>query len=155
MLKLNLQHFGNLMWRANSLEKIPILWKIEGRKTRGQWRMRWLDGITDSGHESEQTPGDSGGQGGLACCSPWGCKEFDLTEQQQREWWKYGSEAGLKRFCLGCGDWQSRCYLSFCRKKRGGEEAQCLSTDFQRPGPGSLIEGSRLFWVLKFQVGEW
>ena len=47
--------------------------------------MRWLDGITDSGHESEQTPGDSGGRGGLACCSPRGCKETDLTEQQQRE----------------------------------------------------------------------
>ena len=43
--------------------------------------MRWLDGITNSnGHEFEQTLGDGEGQGGLACCSPWGCKELDMTE---------------------------------------------------------------------------
>ena len=42
--------------------------------------MRLLDGITDSGHEFEQAPG-VGGQGSLACCSPWGCKELDMTEQ--------------------------------------------------------------------------
>ena len=48
MLKLKLQYFGHLMWRANSLEKTPILGKIEGRRRRGRQRMRWLDGITDS-----------------------------------------------------------------------------------------------------------
>ena len=48
MLKLKLQYFGHLMQRANSLEKILILGKIEGRRRRGQQRMRWLDGITDS-----------------------------------------------------------------------------------------------------------
>ena len=48
MLKLKLQYFGHLMPRANSLEKIPMLGKIEGRRKRGQQRMRWLDGITDS-----------------------------------------------------------------------------------------------------------
>ena len=47
MLKLKLQYFGHLMWRANSLEKTLMLGKIEGRK-RGRQRMRWLDGITDS-----------------------------------------------------------------------------------------------------------
>ena len=47
MLKLKLQYFGHLMQRANSLEKTPMLGKIEGRR-RGQQRMRWLDGITDS-----------------------------------------------------------------------------------------------------------
>ena len=49
MLKLKLQYFGHLMWRANSLEKPPMLGKIEGRRRRGRQRMRWLDGITDSG----------------------------------------------------------------------------------------------------------
>ena len=48
MLKLKLQYFGHLMRRADSLEKTLMLGKIEGRRRRGQQRMRWLDGITDS-----------------------------------------------------------------------------------------------------------
>ena len=48
MLKLKLQWFGHLMQRADSFEKILMLGKTEGRKRRGQQRMRWLDGITDS-----------------------------------------------------------------------------------------------------------
>ena len=48
MLKLKLQYFGHLMWRADSLEKILMLGKIEGRGRRRQQRMRWLDGITDT-----------------------------------------------------------------------------------------------------------
>ena len=48
MLKLKLQYLGHLMRRTDSLEKTLILGKIEGRRRRGQWRMRWLDGITDS-----------------------------------------------------------------------------------------------------------
>ena len=47
MLKLNLQYFGHLMQRADSLEKTLMLGKIEGRRRRGRQRMRWLDGITD------------------------------------------------------------------------------------------------------------
>ena len=48
MLKLKLQYFGHLIRRTDSLEKILMLGKIEGRRRRGQQRMRWLDGITDS-----------------------------------------------------------------------------------------------------------
>ena len=48
MLKLKLQYFGHLMQKADSFEKILMLGKIEGRRRRGQQRMRWLDGITDS-----------------------------------------------------------------------------------------------------------
>ena len=48
MLKLKFQYFGHLMRRTNSLEKTLMLRKIEGRKRKGQWRIRWLDGITDS-----------------------------------------------------------------------------------------------------------
>ena len=48
MLELKLQHFGHLMRRADSLEKVLMLGKIEGRRRRGQQRMRWLDGITNS-----------------------------------------------------------------------------------------------------------
>ena len=48
LMKLKLQYFGHLMWRAKSLEKTLMLGKIEGRRRRGRQRMRWLDGITDS-----------------------------------------------------------------------------------------------------------
>ena len=82
MLKLKLQYFGHLMWRADSLEKTLILRKIEGRR-RGRQRMRWLDGIIDSmdiglGGLRELVIGD--GQGGLACCGSWVHKESDTTE---------------------------------------------------------------------------
>ena len=78
MLELNLQNFGHL--RVNSLEKTMMLGKIEGQRRAGPQRMRWLDGITDSMNvKFEQTPGDSEGQGSLACCSLCGWKESDMT----------------------------------------------------------------------------
>ena len=52
MMKLKLQYFGHLMQRTDSLEKTLMLGKIEGRRRRGQQRMGWLDGITDSMHMS-------------------------------------------------------------------------------------------------------
>ena len=48
MLKLKLQYFGHLLWRADSFEKTLMLGKIEGRRRRGRQRMRWSDGITDT-----------------------------------------------------------------------------------------------------------
>ena len=48
MVKLKLQYFGHLMGRVDSLEKTPMLGRMEGRRRRGQQRMRWLDGITNS-----------------------------------------------------------------------------------------------------------
>ena len=68
-------------WRADSFEKTLMLGKIEGRRRRGQERMRWLDGITDSMDMSLETPGVGDGQGGLACCSSCGRKESDTTER--------------------------------------------------------------------------
>ena len=56
MLKLKLQYFGHLMWRADSLEKSLMLGKIEGRRKRGWQRMSWLDGITDSMDMSWSSP---------------------------------------------------------------------------------------------------
>ena len=82
MLKLKLQYFGHLMQRTNSLEKTLMLGKTEGRRRRGQQRMKWLDGHHRvNGHKFEQPPGVGEGQGSLACYSPWGCKELDMTEQ--------------------------------------------------------------------------
>ena len=75
MLKLKLQYFGHLMWRANSLEKTLMLGKIEGRGKKGMiedemvgWH-HWLNG-----YESEQALGDGEGQGSLVCCSTWSLK---------------------------------------------------------------------------------
>ena len=90
---------GNQFWvfigRTDVEVEAPILWppdakrwltwntlmlgKIEGRRRRGQQRIRWLDGIHR--HECEQALGVGNEQGSLACCSPWGRKESDTTEQ--------------------------------------------------------------------------
>ena len=79
-LMLKLQYFGHLLWRVNSLEETLMLGKTEGKRRRGQQRMRWLDCITNSMHEFEQTLGDNEGQGSLVCCSPWAHKESDMTD---------------------------------------------------------------------------
>ena len=93
MLKLKLQYFGHLIRRTDSFEKTLMLGRIEGGRRRGWQRMRWLDGITNSWHEFEWTPGVGDGQGGLACCSPWGRKESDTTERlnwTELSGWQHG-----------------------------------------------------------------
>ena len=82
MLRLELQYFGLLMQRTDSLEEILILAKTEGKRSRGQQSMRWLDSINDSrdmnlsGRQWHPTlvllPGKSHGQRSLVGCSPWG-----------------------------------------------------------------------------------
>ena len=83
MLKLKLQYFGYLMRRVDSLEKTLKLGGIGGRRRRGQLRMRWLDGITDSMDTSlsELRELVMDNQGGLACCDSWGRKESGTNEQ--------------------------------------------------------------------------
>ena len=71
MLKLKLQYFGQLMERVDSIEKILMLGKTEGKRRLRQ-KLRQLDSIRLNGQEFEQTPGDSEeGLGILVCCSPW------------------------------------------------------------------------------------
>ena len=80
MLKLKLQYFGHLMQRADLSEKTLMLGKTEGKRRRGTTEdemVGWHHRL--SGHEFEQTPGKSEGQGGLTCYSPWGHKESDMT----------------------------------------------------------------------------
>ena len=81
MLKLKFQYFDHLMQTAGLLEKFLSLGKIDGRRRKGHWRRRWLDGITDAmdmnlGKLREMV------RDGEACrtyCSPWGCRESDTT----------------------------------------------------------------------------
>ena len=80
LLKLKLQSFGHLMRRANILEKTLMLGKLEGRRRRRWQRIRWLDGITDSMNSSLSKLRELVMDRGLACCSPQGRKEVDMTE---------------------------------------------------------------------------
>ena len=81
MMTLKLQYFGHLIRRADSLEKTLMLGKIEGRRRREWQRMSWLDGITNLMNMTLSKLQELGnGQGSLACCSPWGRKELDMTE---------------------------------------------------------------------------
>ena len=76
-----------------------MLGQIEGRRSRGWQRMRWLDGITDSMDMGfKHAPEDGKGQGSLACCSLWGCKELDMTEQLnwRRQWHPNSSTVAWK-----------------------------------------------------------
>ena len=79
MLKLKLQYFGHLMWRSDSFEKALMLGKTEGGRRRGRQdeMVGWYHRL--DGHEFEWALGVGEGQGGLACCSPWGRKESDTT----------------------------------------------------------------------------
>ena len=79
ILKLKLQYFGHLMRRVDSLEKTLMLGGIRGRRRRGRQRMRSLDGITDSMDMSLSKLRELVMD--LACCSPLGHKESDMTEQ--------------------------------------------------------------------------
>ena len=84
MLKLELQYFGHLMWRVDSLEQILLLGEFGDRKRRGWQRMICLNGISNS---MDMCVGDSGSwwwtgrPGDLACCNSWGHKESDTTER--------------------------------------------------------------------------
>ena len=78
MLKLKLQYFGHLMWRADSFPDAGKDWGQEKGTTEDEM-VRWHHRL--NGHGFEWTPGVGDGQGGLACCDSWGCKQLDTTKQ--------------------------------------------------------------------------
>ena len=107
-LRLKLWYFGHLMRRADSFEKTLMLGKIEGRRRRGQQRMRWLDGL--DGCESEWTPWVGDGQGGLACCDSCGRKRVghDWATELKAAWSLQGMQ-----FARTINQWRqvTGCYL--------------------------------------------
>ena len=130
MLKLKLQYFGYLMWKTDSLEKTLMLGKIEGRRRRGQQRMRWLDGITDSMDRSlskfwelvmDRRPG---------VLQSMGQKELDMTERLK---WTSSSACGSS---IGVCSWGCPGGLGFApvRARCGGAAAAWVAGVPPAPG---------------------
>ena len=94
MLKLKLQYFGHLIQRTDSLENTLMLGKIKGRRRRVRGWNGWMALLTQWA-EFGQTPGNGDEQGSLACYSPWGHKELDMTEQLN---WKHIYYQGLRHY---------------------------------------------------------
>ena len=114
MLKLKLQYSGHLIWRVNSLEKILMLRKIEGRRRSRCQRMRWLDGITASMDMSLTKPQEMWRTRKPVFCSPWGRRvRHDWETEQQKSlliFWCYysASVSGLQPFSIHpvCSHWR-------------------------------------------------
>ena len=93
MLKLKLQYFDHLMQRADSLGKTVMLGKIEGKRRKGQQRMRWLDSITDSTDMNLSKLWEVGEEReSLVCCSPQGRKKLDMTKRLNNNIYHYNTQ---------------------------------------------------------------
>ena len=100
MLKLKLQYFGHLLQKTDSLEKTGKDWRRERKRMTENKMVGWHHRL--DGHEFKQVPGVGEGQGGLACCSPWGHKELDTTERLN--WTEGVGGVSVSIWCAG--GWQ-------------------------------------------------
>ena len=148
-----------------------MLGRIEDRRRRGQQRMSWLAGITDvvDVNEFEQTLGDGGGQGSLACCSPWGHKESDMTEQLNNNTAKLRSPVPRALTwsdqCpseTGSGHRRAKGQLVRARRGRGGgdgidrtEERPREEPALPTPGSGVPAPDCRQYLLLFKPLGPW
>ena len=111
MLKLKLQYFGHLMWRADSFEKTLMLGKIEGQRRRVRQRMRWLDGITNSMDISLGKLQELVMDRKAWHCSPWGCKGHNwVTELNWTEYLFYYTFLCLCVLCVIFSYWFVVCF---------------------------------------------
>ena len=132
-------YFGHLMWRPDSFEKTLMLGKIEGRRRKGQQRMRWHHWL--NGHEFEQASGVGDGQRSMVCCSPWDHKQLDVTE------WLSGTEGRPARLKI-----QVSIAISVLHLKSAGWASCRLETQAKFPCCNS--EAEFLFyetWVFAFR----
>ena len=127
MLRLKLQYFGHLMWRTDSFEKTLMLGKTEGRRRREWQRMRWLDVISYSVDMSLSKLGVGEGHGGLACYSPWGCKESDTTQRLNWLNWKSIFESFAKFKVIPC-----TFLVIILSQQRNSSEEACWNSNHPR-----------------------
>ena len=134
-LMLKLQYFGQLMWTANSPEKKSPEkdWGQEKKEAAEDEMVRWY--YRFNRHEFEQTSGDNGGQGSLACCSPWGRKESDTTERLNKNNKKWIRSTGdhLLQLISGKGCWHAPLYVRGIKAghREGSDKNQQVSVLWQ------------------------
>ena len=145
IMKLKLQHFGHLMQRATSLEKTLMLGKIEGKRRRGQQKLKWLDGTTNSMDMSLVNAGRQWGTGKPACCRPWDSKESDVTQQLNHS--KIDSQASQVNPAANIGDTGGAGLISGpgrSPEERNGNPFQysCLENSIDRGAWWATVHGT-------------